>query len=525
MGEQESGLGIRLLKKGQKGMVHAIFSRFGLLLILLMIQFFIIFSMFFRFQRFLPQYSWLNALLSIVLMLYLINSDINPTAKLTWLVICMLLPIVGLLLFVFTRTEMGHRLLRVHLKQIIKDTKECISQDEETLMELNEKNSSMYYLHRYLNRSGCFPVFKNTDVKYFASGEKMFEELLVQLKNAKEYIFLEFFIIDEGYMWGKVLEILTEKVENGVEVRVMYDGTCEFALLPHDYPKRLQKLGIKCKAFAPVSPFVSTHYNYRDHRKILVIDGHTAFTGGINIADEYINRIKKYGYWKDSAIMVQGDAVKSFNLLFLQMWNVGERKHDFHKYMNASLQTHSNVGGYVLPYGDWPLDDDKVGECVYIDILNHAKQYVHIMTPYLILDSETEYSMKYAAKRGVEVSIILPGIPDKKVPYALAKAHYKSLVEAGVRIYEYMPGFVHAKVFVSDQCKAVVGTINLDYRSLYHHFECAAYLYEVPCIKEIEEDFQETLKQCREITIEEIKKEKISYKILGALMKVVAPLM
>lgn len=526
MKEQENNnLGIRLLKKGQKGVVHAIFSRFGVLLLLLLIQFFIIFGFFFRFQEFLPQYTWLNALLSIVLMLYLINSDINPTSKITWLIIIMFAPIVGLLLFAFTRMEFGHRLLRTRLAQLIKDTKIAIPQDEKFIKEIHEKNQELVSLHHYLNRSGCFPLYNNTDVAYFPSGEKMFEELLVQLREAKHFIFLEYFVISEGYMWGKVLEILKQKAEEGVEVRVMYDGTCEFALLPHDYPKRLQKVGIKCKAFAPVSPFVSTHYNYRDHRKILVIDGHTAVTGGINMADEYLNLVKRYGYWKDTAIMLKGDAAKSFTLMFLQMWNVDEKQPEFYKYLQHPCGLANKGKGYVLPYADWPLDDDKVGECVYIDILNHAQNYVHIMSPYLILDSEMEYALKYAAKRGVDVKLILPGIPDKKPAFALAKSHYKILLEAGVKIYEYTPGFVHAKVFTSDDCKAVVGTINLDYRSLYHHFECAAYLYKVPCISEIEADFQDTLSQCHKITPNDVKKEKVYYKVLGALMKVVAPLM
>lgn len=526
MKEQENNnLGMRLLKKGQKGVVHAIFSRFGVLLLLLLIQFFIIFGFFFRFQEFLPQYTWLNALLSIVLMLYLINSDINPTSKITWLIIIMFAPIVGLLLFAFTRMEFGHRLLRTRLAQLIKDTKIAIPQDEKLIKEIHEKNPEMVSLHHYLNRSGCFPLYNNTDVVYFPSGEKMFEELLVQLREAKHFIFLEYFVISEGYMWGKVLEILKQKAEEGVEVRVMYDGTCEFALLPHDYPKRLQKVGIKCKAFAPVSPFVSTHYNYRDHRKILVIDGHTAVTGGINMADEYLNLVKRYGYWKDTAIMLKGEAAKSFTLIFLQMWNVDEKQPEFYKYLQHPCGLVKEGKGYVLPYADWPLDNDKVGECVYIDILNHAQNYVHIMSPYLILDSEMEYALKYAAKRGVDVKLILPGIPDKKTAFALAKSHYKTLLEAGVKIYEYTPGFVHAKVFTSDDYKAVVGTINLDYRSLYHHFECAAYLYKVPCISEIEADFQDTLSQCHKITPYDVKKEKVYYKVLGALMKVVAPLM
>ena len=523
--EAEEKLGIRLLKKGQKGIIHAVFSRFGILLLILVLQFLIILTMFVRFQEFLPQYAGLNTLISIILMLYLINSEINPTSKITWLIISMIAPVVGLLFFVFTQMEVGHRLLKTRLWQIIKDTKNSIKQNEAVLNEVGLKNPKLLSLHRYLNRSGCFPIYDNTHVNYYPEGEKFFEKLLQELQAAKYYIFMEYFIIDEGYMWGKILEILKAKVEEGVEVRVMYDGTCEFALLPHDYPKRLRKLGIQCKAFAPVSPFVSTHYNYRDHRKILVIDGQTAFTGGINVADEYINKINKYGHWKDTAIMINGEAVKSFTLMFLQMWHVDEKNADFQKYLQVSIENNKIKDGYVLPYGDWPLDDDKVGECVYIDILNHADKYVHIMSPYLILDSEMEYAIKYAAKRGVDVKLILPGIPDKKAPYALAKSHYKSLLNAGVDIYEYTPGFVHAKVFVADDCMGTVGTINLDYRSLYHHFECGVYLYEVKCIQEMEQDFQETLRKCHKITLMDVKKGKKSYKILGALMKVVAPLM
>lgn len=525
METQESSLGIRLLKKGQKGLIHAIFSRFGVLLILLLIQFFILFSLFYKFEQFLPQYTGATTIFSIVMVLYLVNSDINPTAKTTWLIIVMIAPIVGSLLFVFTRMEFGHRVLRARLEQLIKDTHIAILQDEEVLEEVEKKAPEMVAMNRYLNRSGCFPIYDQCDVKYFPSGESKFEELLKQLKEAKHFIFLEYFIIDEGVMWGKVLEILKEKAEEGVEVRVMYDGTCEFSLLPHDYPKRLKQLGIKCKAFAPVSPFVSTHYNYRDHRKILVIDGHTAFTGGINLADEYINLVNRFGHWKDTAIMIKGEAVKSFTLMFLQMWNVEEKQVEFYKYLGYLAGRNKEAKGYVMPYGDWPLDNDKVGESVYIDILNHAGKYVHIMSPYLILDGEMEHALKYAAKRGVEVKLILPGIPDKKAPYALAKTHYKALLEAGVRIYEYTPGFVHAKVFVCDDYKAVVGTINLDYRSLYHHFECAAYLYEVECIGDIEKDFQETLKQCHAITRRDVKREKLYYRIAGILMKIVAPLL
>ena len=380
-------------------------------------------------------------------------------------------------------------------------------------------------LARYLDRCGSFPVYENTAVTYFPLGEKKFEELLRQLEQAERFIFLEYFIVDEGLMWGRILEILARKAAQGVDVRVMYDGTCELSTLPRDYPKRLRKLGIRCKPFAPIAPFVSTHYNYRDHRKILVIDGHTAFTGGVNLADEYINRIVKHGHWKDTAVMLQGEAARSFTLMFLQMWNLDEKTPDFSIVSEIPAAASPEAKGFVIPYGDCPVDADHVGEQVYIDILNRAQRYVHIMSPYLILDGELESALTFAAKRGVDVRLILPGIPDKSFPYALAFTHYPALLDAGVKIGEYTPGFVHAKVFVSDDAEAVVGTINLDYRSLYHHFECAAYLRDVPCIPQIQEDFEDTWSKCRMVTRESIRKGSFSRWLWGVVLKPLAPLM
>ena len=250
-----------------------------------------------------------------------------------------------------------------------------------------------------------------------------------------------------------------------------------------------------------------------------------AFNGGVNLADEYINRRERFGHWKDTAVMLKGDAVKSFTLMFLQMWNIDEPKPVFDPWLREGGDLPEHPSGYVIPYGDCPLDNDKVGETVYMDILNRAEDYVHIMTPYLILDGELETALKYAAQRGVDVKIILPGIPDKEMPYALAKTHYKRLIEAGVKIYEYTPGFVHAKVFTSDDRKAVVGTINLDYRSLYHHYECATYMFETACIPEIEKDFQDTLAKCSEVTEQTIKDEKLFYKVAGSLLQFIAPLL
>ena len=305
----------------------------------------------------------------------------------------------------------------------------------------------------------------------------------------------------------------------------MYDGTCAINLLPYGYPKELEKLGIRCKMFSPLHPLVSTHYNNRDHRKILVIDGHTAFTGGVNLADEYINRKERFGHWKDTAVMLKGEAVRSFTLMFLQMWNATEKECVYEPYLNVPVPLPISAPGYVIPYGDNPMDDDKVGEMVYLDILNRAVDYVYIMTPYLILDNEMITGLCFAAQRGVDVRIILPHIPDKRYAFVLAKSHYRELIRTGVKIYEYTPGFVHAKVFVSDDRRAVVGTINLDYRSLYLHFECAAYMEDVPAVGDILRDFRSTEEQCQRITMQDVNRQKLITRLAGAVLKVIAPLM
>ncbi len=517
--------GLQLIKKGKKSILRVVFSRFWIMSILIVLQFVVLFLTLFQYGDYRPHYDIVKNIFVAFMVLYVLNNEMNSNAKITWLVLVMLFPVFGALLFWFTQLEIGHRMQKRRLDYLIGSTKTSIIQDKEVLSRITEESTDTASLVHYLARSGCFPIYDKTDVIYFPNGEAKFAELLKQLKLAKDFIFLEYFIVEEGIMWGQILEILAKKAVEGVEVRVMYDGTCESSLLPSDYPKRLAALGIKCKMFAPVTPFLSTHYNYRDHRKILVIDGQVAFTGGVNLADEYINEKLRFGHWKDTAIMMRGEAVKSFTLMFLQMWNVEEKIPEFYKFLNVPVAEVKEANGYVIPYGDCPLDDDKVGERVYMDILNRANKYVHIMTPYLILDGEMETALRFAAKRGVDVKIILPGIPDKKYAFALAKTHYKHLLEAGVKIYEYTPGFVHAKVFTSDDCKAVVGTINLDYRSLYHHYECAAYMYRTDCIADIERDFEETLKKCTCITKETLKKEKLGMKLFGWILKVVAPLM
>lgn len=511
----------------KKGIISMVFSRFGIVLVLLALQILVLLGLFLKFSQLAPHYYIISAVFYIFMITVIVNSDHDASSKITWLTIMAFLPIFGALLYIYTTVDIGHRVLKKRVTQILKNTKNKITQDKSVIDKAEEICPDVADLNYYLNKSGRFPLYENTDVTYYPIGEKMFQSMLVELNKAKDFIFMEYFIVDDGYMWDNILEVLIKKANEGVDVRVMYDGTCEFALLPRTYPSSLEKLGIHCKVFSPVSPFISTHYNYRDHRKIMVIDGKTAYNGGINMADEYINYTHKYGHFKDVGVMLKGDAVDSFTLMFLQMWSVNERHCDFSKYLNVGDSLSAGgyfSNGFVMPFGDCPLDEYDVGKSVYMDILNRAKDYVYIMTPYMIMDGELENSLTFSAERGVDVRIILPHISDSFVAQALAKTHYKNLLDAGVKVYEYTPGFVHAKVFVSDDVKAVVGSINMDYRSLYHHFECATYMYGTRCIDDIKSDYKDTLAKCQQVTYESIKKDKWYIKLIGKVIKFVAPL-
>lgn len=521
---------VSLAKPVRKGLLRLIFSRFFIFAILLVLQVAIAVMAYLQFREKLPALLNVQWIFTFLMIILLFNSSMDSSAKLTWMLVIAFLPIPGSVMLWWTQSNFGHRLETKMVRKQIDDTRNMLPQAENVVKEIEHDGSGTDDISRYLNKTGCFPVFDRTQVTYYSLGEEKFHAMLEELEKAEKYIFMEYFIVEEGYMWGRILDILIRKAKAGVEVRVMYDGMCEMSTLRAGYSKLLEAQGIHARAFSPIKPIISSHYNYRDHRKILVIDGKVAFNGGVNLADEYINRIERFGHWKDTAVMLKGPAAKSFALMFLQMWNIGADKDgkmsdDYEKWLSLPEHEEKDAHGYVMPYCDSPLDKYKAGEAVYMDILNRATDYVHIMSPYLILDGELENALCFAAQRGVDVKLILPGIPDKKVAYSLAKTHYRELHDAGVKIYEYTPGFVHAKVFVSDDIKAVVGTINLDYRSLYHHFECATYLYRTDCISDIEKDFQDTLAKCREVTEESIKKEKISYKLVGGIAKMISPLM
>lgn len=517
--------GALLLEKGKRGFLNLLFGRTAVVLVLLVLQFLIIFSFFQWLEQYWGYYYLATTVIAIGTGIHILNSPGDATGKMTWMVLVMAVPVFGAMLYVWVQMDVGHRMYHRRLSAIIERTRNMLNTEPETVEKLKAEHRDLHELGVYLDRFGGFPVYEGCHVKYFPSGEDKFEDLLMELEKAREFIFLEYFIVDEGYMWGRILEILCRKAAEGVEVRVLYDGTNAGYRLPYDYPAKLELLGLKCKVYAVPRPVVSTHHNNRDHRKILVIDGRTAYTGGVNLADEYINRRTLYGHWKDAAVRVDGQAAQSFTLMFLQMWNLDEKTAQYENYLAGGFRTLSPKKGYVIPYADSPLDHERVGEMIYLDILNRAEQYVHIMTPYLILDSEMITALTFAAKRGVQVQIIMPHVPDKEYAFALAKTYYSQLMKAGVEIYEYEPGFVHSKVFVSDDRKAVVGTVNLDYRSLYHHFECGLYMQENEEIAAIERDFLETREKCIKMEKDFWKKEPVLRRITGLVLKIVAPLM
>ncbi len=504
-----------------KGLVRIVFGRTMVVILLLCLNFVLTFCFLFRLVRYIPIFVGSSAVLVAVMCLVILNTRDGPEQKLSWCVLIGVMPVFGTLLYLFVGLDLGHRYQKKVVEQAIREGKNYAP--PENLEQIKQLEPDFYGTAVYLQNTVGLGICQNTKVTYFPVGEQMLEAMLQQLKKAEKFIFLEYFIIGKGYMWDSILSVLKEKAAQGVQVRVLYDGTCAVTLLPYGYPKELEKMGIACKMFSPLRPFVSTHYNNRDHRKICVIDGVTAFTGGINLSDEYINHTHPYGHWKDTAVMLQGEGAVSFTLMFLQMWNAGEKEPVYAPYLTHSSEI--KAPGYVIAYGDSPTDRERVGETVYLDMLNRARDYVYIMTPYLILDVQMVEALTQAAKRGVDVRLLQPEKPDHIYAYVLARRHFRELMEAGVKIYNYTPGFVHSKVFLSDDTKAVVGTINLDYRSLYLHYECAAYLYKVPALKDISRDFRETFAISRLLTAEDLKKEGYWSRFFGVLLKPFAPLM
>lgn len=476
------------------------------------------------------QISWvvsasLNAI-SILACLYIISKREKDAFKLTWVFLIMLFPLFGGLFYLLLKLRDMPRRGQKRAEDVSRQTRPLYLLPGDQLTELCKELPEHSHQLRYLQRYAGFPAYTQTETTYFPSGETKFEAMLAELQKAKHYIFLEYFIIEEGKMWDSVLEVLTEKAAQGVEVRLMYDDIGCLLRLPMDYPAMLQKRGIQCVKFNPFRPFFSSIQNNRDHRKIMVVDGVTAITGGVNLADEYINEIERFGHWKDAALLLRGEGAWSFTLMYLEMWAfvTGKEENYAAYYPWKQGKCPVQAQGVVQPYGDTPLDMENVGEHVYRQLLENARDYVYITTPYLILDSGMLSALSLAAKSGVDVRIITPHKWDKRLVHMTTRTYYRQLMDAGVRIYEYTPGFIHAKTFVADGRLATVGTTNLDYRSLYLHFECGVLMYDTPAVREVKRDFLRTLALCREMHPEDCRENVVS-RLFHEILHVFAPLM
>ncbi len=466
-------------------------------------------------------FSMALGLISLLVVIVIINGNSKLPYKLAWIVPILLFPLLGGMLYLISGGKAPKKMLRKAMETQQKRSKHTLPDCSETLKNISERHlqsQSRYLIHQ------DFPVYGDTDVKYYPVGEDGYEDFLAALESAERFIFMEYFIITPGKFWDSIVEILTRKAAEGVDVRLIYDDVgCKSVR----YDKQLKKNGIKAIAFNPFIPIYSTIMNNRDHRKILVVDGNTAFTGGINLADEYINEIERFGHWKDSFVRLKGAGVWSLTLMFLQLWNALRSTDKSFTPYRPGEAFHSD--GFVQPYCDSPLDHEYLGENVYLNIINNACRYVYIMTPYLILDEELNTALQLAAKRGVDVRILTPGIPDKRNVWHLTRAHYPQLLEAGVRIFEYTPGFLHSKNVVCDDELAVVGTVNMDYRSLCLHFENACLFIGGNVVTDVRDDCVNTMEVCKEITLKQIYQNRrtagLFHSIYYAILRLLAPLL
>ena len=508
-----------------KKILRFITQRVVITALLIVLQALLLFGFIWKLDNYFVYFYAGSVLLSLLITLGIINSKSNPAYKIAWLIPILLFPVFGGLVYLLFGSDRTGRYLRKKLQGIGTEMDNVIGEayrrSGAEQLPPDAANQS-----RYISHCAYCPPYQNTTTEYLPLGEVKFERMVEELKKAKHYIFLEYFIIQEGKMWNTILDILRQKAAEGVDVRVIYDDMGCIMILPTGYDKTLEQMGIKCRIFNPFVPILSSRFNTRDHRKICVIDGNVGFTGGINLADEYINAYEKHGHWKDTSILLKGEAVFNLTVMFLSMWDYLDGtagKTDYSRYYPTVWD--ENAKGYVQPFADNPLDDEAVGETVYLNLINKAKRYVYITTPYLILSSEMFTALTSAAKCGVDVRIITPHVPDKWYVHAVSRSHYQPLIEAGVKIYEYTPGFIHAKTFVVDDDYAVVGTINLDYRSLYLHFECAVWMYQTPSVAQVRDDFFKTQQISQEITLEECRSLSFPRRLGRSVLRVFAPLM
>ena len=456
-----------------------------------------------RFNAYSNWIAFASTVIALVVVVRLYSKHTSPAFKLPWIMLIMAFPIMGVILFLLVGLNGSTWKMRNRFQLIDSVLMPKLPQNHGILETMKEKDMDAATIAAYINRYSGYPVYQNTDIRYFDDALKGLEAQLEDMSKAEKFIFMEYHAIENKDAWHRIQTVLEERIKAGVEVRVFYDDMGSIGFINTDFVEKMESVGIQCRVFNPFAPGLNFFLNNRDHRKITVIDGKIGFTGGYNLANEYFNFTHPYGQWKDTGVRLEGDAVKSLTATFLEMWNAikdsDKDDTDIEKYLMTSNYS-AKENGYIQPYADSPMDEEQVGEEVYISMVNKANRYCYFMTPYLIITDEMTHALSLAAKRGVDVRIITPGIPDKKIIYGVTRSFYNSLVRNGVRIFEWEPGFCHAKMSIADDKMATCGTINLDYRSLYHHFENGCFMYDCNAVKEIKKDFDNTFTACREVT-------------------------
>lgn len=512
-----------------KKVLNKLFGRLVLTAIIILIQFGWIAFTLYEAGAVNQWFSLGLRVISLVIALYVVYKDSRPHNKLSWIFLILFLPFIGCpCYFLFGRSEMtkNHRVQIAQLQKVV----EPMRQEQEAVTEFLKSIDAIAYKQMRLPQNvGSYPVYMEKDSKYYKVGDDMFVDMIEDIKNAKEFVFLEFFIMKQGVMFDTLVAALEERAKAGVHVRLIYDDMGCIDEFPRHFYKELQEKGIHVACFNPFRPLMSIIMNNRDHRKIVVVDGKIAYTGGLNIADEYINKIERFGHWKDAGVRITGDAVWSFTTMFLEMWSyVTKGTEDFAKFKvvendNAHLIAQGN--GFVQPYADCPLDKRYLIEGIYLNLINHARKNIYIFTPYLIIGSEISAALINAARSGVDVRIVTPAIPDKKMVFLLTQANYENLIRGGVKIYQYTPGFIHSKCFVVDDEYASVGTTNLDFRALYLHFECGTLMYKTKSVHKVTEDALETFGKSRQILLEECENKNFFYQLFLSVMHLFSPLL
>ncbi len=491
--------------------------------ILLLIQLFFISGVIYDYTVASSTAYALSTIVGIITVIIIINRRGNPDHKISWIVFILVFPIFGITVFLLWGG--GRVPPRIKKRMIASEAryKQNLKDKDEALQSLKYYDMLHSRQAEYLIRESGYPVYDNSTTEYFSPVENLWPRLLEELEKAEKYIFLEFFILAEGKMWDSIHEILKRKAKSGIEVKLIFDDFGSIKRQHKGFVNRLRAEKIEVAVFNPINPFMNIFMNNRNHQKIIIIDGKAAITGGFNIGDEYVNAEKRFGYWMDCGIIIKGEAVKSFLSMFCSMWEFTTRKPlEFTEYVSKS---DIKCNGFVIPYADDPLNDKNPAEGIYSQILNTAQKYVYIATPYLIIDNAMKNNLMMAAKSSIDVRIVTPFVPDKWYVHYVTQYSYLELLEAGVRIYEYTPGFIHSKIFVSDDRVATVGTVNMDYRSFVFHFECGAWICNNDTVTDIKCDMNKIFENSKEINIEHWKKRPITRRLIQAILHLFAPLM